>query len=94
MEKAYLGKDYPQQKGNDLPIDICLTLLESTDNNFGYYKKVEKRDLEHRSFDEKEPLFSSNIFFSLSECSFTLHKAKKKKLVYILSSVHQSVAVD
>ena len=43
---------------------------------------------------KNKPLFSSEILYSLSECSLTVYKARKKKLVYVLSSVHQSVAVD
>ena len=41
-----------------------------------------------------KPLFSSEILSSPSKCLLTVDKARKKKLVYVLSIVHQSVAVD
>ena len=39
-------------------------------------------------------LFYSKILSSPSKCLFTVYKARKKKLVYVLSLVQQSVAVD
>ena len=39
-------------------------------------------------------LYASKIFFSPSGCSLTIHKAKKKKVVCILSSMHRNVNID
>ena len=49
--KSYIGKNSPRQKGNDLPLDICLILLEryfrkgynvTTDNFFTSTNLAEK----------------------------------------------------
>ena len=39
-------------------------------------------------------LYASEIFSSLSGCSLTIYKAKKKKVVSILSSMHRNVNID
>ena len=41
-----------------------------------------------------KPLYSSEIYQSPSEATLTIYKAKKAKLVYTLSSMHQTVSVD
>ena len=39
-------------------------------------------------------LYASEIFFLPSGCSLTIYKAKKKKVVCILSSMHRNVNID
>ena len=39
-------------------------------------------------------LYASEIFSSPSSCSLTIYKAKKKKVVCILSSMHRNVNID
>ena len=40
-----------------------------------------------------KPLYSSEIYQSPSKTTLTIYKAKKAKLVYMLSSMHQTVSV-
>ena len=40
-----------------------------------------------------EELHASEIFSSSSGCSFTMNKAKKKKVVCILNSMHKNVNI-
>ena len=39
-------------------------------------------------------LYASEIFSSPFGCSLTIHKAKKKKVVCILNSMHRNVNID
>ena len=39
-------------------------------------------------------LYASEIFSSPSGCSLTIYKAKKKKVICILSSMHRNVNID
>ena len=41
-----------------------------------------------------KPLHSSEVFVSPSNATLTTYKAKKAKLVYLLSSWHKTVSVD
>ena len=43
---------------------------------------------------KKASIFSSEILLSDSGWSLTIYKAKKNKIVYILSSMHKDVSID
>ena len=118
--KPYLGKDPLRKKENDLPTDMCLSLLKPyfkkgynvTTNNFftnvklaetlklekttivGTVRKQRKEIPSVESTMKKASIFSSEILLSDSGCSLTIYKAKKNKIVYILSSMHKDVSID
>ena len=43
---------------------------------------------------KKVPIFSSEILLSHSDYSLTIYKAKKNKIVHILSSMHKDISID
>ena len=110
-EKSYLGVDPLCKEENDLPTDVCLSLLKqyvkkrynvTTDNFFTDIKLAETLKLKKTTIIgtvrkqrneipsikptiKKVLIFSSEILLSDSA---TIYKAKKNKIVYILSSMH------
>ena len=82
--EPYLGKDPTRNRENNLLADICLDAIRK--------QKKEVRKVE--AIMKDKPLHSSEVFVSPSNATLTIYKAKKAKLVRLLSSMHKTVSVD
>ena len=57
-------------------------------------RKQRKKVRKVEAIMKDKPLHSSEVFVSLSNATLTIYKAKKAKLVCLLSSMHKTVSVD
>ena len=93
--EPYFRKGYNVTTDNFFTsINLAKKLLVQRTTILGTIKKQRREVLYIEVLIKSKPLFSTEILSSPSECSLTVYKVRKKKLVYILSSVHQSVEVD
>ena len=60
----------------------------------GTIRKQQREVLSTKLIMKDKKLYASGIFSSPSGCSLTIYKAKKKKVVCILSSMHRNVNID
>ena len=60
----------------------------------GTIRKQRKEVPKIEAMMKDKPLHSSEVYLSPSNTTLTIYKAKKAKLVYLLSSMHKTVSVD
>ena len=88
------------KKGYNVITDNCFTniklaetlKLEKTTIS-DTVRKQRKKIPNVESTMKKVLIFSSEILLSHSDCSLTIYKAKKNKIVHVLSSMHKDVSI-
>ena len=93
--QPYFGKGYNVTTDNYFTsLKLAEELMTKKTNILGTIRK-QRREVPNTEFLMKDKLLrDSQIFSSPSDCSLTVYRAKKKKIVCILSSTHKHVKVD
>ena len=93
--QPFLKKGYNVTMNNYFTSINLANKLKVKKNYTSWYNKKEKKEVP--KVEEKmkgKPLYISEIYPSPSNVTSTICKAKKSKLIYMLSSMHQIVFVD
>ena len=82
-------------------MDNCFTSINLADKLkaqkttfFGTVRKQRKEIPRVETMMKSKPLYSTVVYQSPSNATLTIYKAKKAKLVYMLSSTHKTVCID
>ena len=75
-------------------INLAEKLKEGKTTLLGTIRKKRKEIPKVEGMIKGKPLYLSEIYQSPFKATLTIYKTKKEKLVYMLSSMHQTVSVD
>ena len=93
--QPYFGKGYNVTTDNYFTsLKLAEELMTKKTTILGTIRKQRREVPNTESLIKDKLLHDSQIFSSPSDCSLTVYKAKKKKIVCILSSTHKHVKVD
>lgn len=121
--RPYLGKDPARRQENDVPMDVCMKLMEplynqgynlTTDNFFtslrladslrdkgtsllGTIRKQRREVPDGDTLMKNRDLHSTEIYstgIEGSNTTLTIYKAKRKKTLYLLSTMHPTVSIN
>ena len=93
--QPYFGKGYNVTTDNYFTsLKLAEELMTKKTTILGTIRKQRREVPNTESLMKDKLLHDSQIFSFPSDCSLTVYKAKKKKIVCILSSTHKHVKVD
>ena len=93
--QSYYKKGYNVTTDNYLTsLKVVEELKQKKTTILGNIRKQRRKVPSTELIMKDKELYASDIFSSPSGCSLTIYKAKKKKAVYILSSMHRNVIID
>ena len=95
LMQPFVKKGYNKTKDNFFTSINLADKLEAQKNTLlGAVRKQRKETPKVETMMKSKPLYSTVVYQSPSNVTLTICKAKKAKLVYLLSSTHKTVCID
>ena len=93
--RPFFKKDYNVTMDNFFTsVNLAEKLKAEKTTLLGTIRKQRNKIPKIEAMMKDKPLHSSEVYLSPSNATLTIYKAKKAKLVYLLSSMHKTVSVD